>query len=87
MASILSFEDIANIAGVHIKMHTPKFKLVNVHIEDWKMIHFKACDEGILYTNLNDPAMITNPNINFPWRLLLSIHGKTKLGSFYWWRY
>ena len=34
MASILSFEDIDNIAGVHIKMHTPKFKLVNVHIED-----------------------------------------------------
>ena len=26
-----------------------------------KIIHFKACEEGLLYTNLNDPTMKTNP--------------------------
>ena len=42
-------------------MDTSKEKLIKVHIKDGKIIHFKSCAEGILYTNLNDPTMITNP--------------------------
>ena len=26
-----------------------------------KIIHFKVCAQGLFYTNLNDPTMITNP--------------------------
>ena len=65
MANILSFVEVANISGVHIKMDTFKGKVSNVHTEDSKIIHFKACAEGLFYTNLNDPAMITDPD-NFP---------------------
>ena len=61
MANIFFFAEVANIAGVHIKMVTSKEKLINVHIKDVKIIHFKACAEGIFCTNLNDPTMITNP--------------------------
>ena len=68
MSSILSFAESANIVGVHIKMDTSKEKVINVHIEDRKIVHFKACSEVLLYTNLNDPIMITNPmnvSLNF----------------------
>ena len=34
MANILPFAEVANIAGVHIKMDMSKGKLINVHIED-----------------------------------------------------
>ena len=61
MANIHYFAEVANIAGVHIKMDTSKGKVINVHIEDGKIIHFKAFAEGIVYTNLNEPTMITNP--------------------------
>ena len=61
MVNILSFAEVANIVGVHIKMDTSKGKVINVHIEDGKIIHFKACAEGILYTKLNDATTITNP--------------------------
>ena len=53
MANILSFADITNIAGVRTKMKTYKGKVINVHIEWVKTIHFKASVEGIFYTNLN----------------------------------
>ena len=46
--------------GVNIKMDTSKEKVINVHIEDGKTIHFKACSEHILYNNLNEPTSITN---------------------------
>ena len=59
-ANILYFEEVSNIAGVHIKMDTSKEKLINVNIEEEKFIHFKSCSEGLLYTNLNDPTRITN---------------------------
>ena len=37
-----------------------------MHIKEGKIIHFKACVEGLLYTNLDDPTMITNPtNVSF----------------------
>ena len=62
MAKILSFAEVAKIAGVHIKMETYKEKVINVHIEDGKIIHFKACAEGLFYTNLDYPTMITNHN-------------------------
>ena len=65
MENILSFLEVANITGVHIKMDTGKEKVINVYIEDGKIIHFKAFTEGLLYTNLIDPTMITNP-INIP---------------------
>ena len=62
MENILYFVEVAHIAVVHIKMDTSKEKLINVHIEDGRIIHFKAYAEDLLYTNLNDPTMITNPN-------------------------
>ena len=61
MEKNLSFAEVTNIAGVRIKMYTSKGKLINVHIKDVKIIHFKACAEGIFYTNLNDSTMIINP--------------------------
>ena len=61
MVNILSFLVVANIAGVHIKMDTSKGKLTNVHIENRKIIHLKACAEGIFYANLNDTTVITHP--------------------------
>ena len=42
-------------------MDMSKGKLINVHIEDSKIIHFKSCAEGLFYININDPTMITNP--------------------------
>ena len=46
--------------GVSIKMDTSKKKLINVHTEDGKTIDFKECAEGLLYTNLDEPIIITN---------------------------
>ena len=46
MVNILSFAEVDKIAGVHIKMDMSKEKLINVHIKDGKIIHFKACEEG-----------------------------------------
>ena len=61
MSDILYFSGIANTVEVHIKMGTSKEQLINVHIKYGKIIHFKAFSEGLLYTNINDPTMITNP--------------------------
>ena len=58
VANIFVFAEVANIAGVHIKMDTSKEKLINVHMEDRKIIHFKAYVEGLFCTNLNDPTTI-----------------------------
>ena len=60
MANILSFAEVANIAGVHIKMGTLKGKFINLHMQDRRILHFKACAEGMLYTYLDDPSMVTN---------------------------
>ena len=62
MANILYFEEVANIAGVHIKMGISRGKIINVHIKEGKFIHFKVCVEGLFCTNLDDPSMSTNPN-------------------------
>ena len=62
MADILSFAEVTNIAGVHIKINMSKGKVINMHIENRKIINFKAFAEGIFYTNLNDPTMITTPD-------------------------
>ena len=62
MANILSFVEVVNIAGAHIKMDTSKENLINFQIKDGKIIQPKSCAESLLYTNLNDPTMITNPN-------------------------
>ena len=74
MVKLLSFVEVANIAGVHITMDTFKGKFINVHIKDRKTIHFKAFAEGLLYTKINYPTMITNPtNVSlnaysiYPW--------------------
>ena len=56
MANILYFAEVDNIAGVHIMMDTSKEKVINVHIRDGKIIHFKACAEGF-YT----PTLTTLP--------------------------
>ena len=47
MEKILYFSDVANIAGVHIKTNKSKGKVINVHIKDRKIIHFKACSESL----------------------------------------
>ena len=47
MANILYFAEAANIKGVYINTETSKEKLINVHIKYRKIIHFKACVEGI----------------------------------------
>ena len=60
MENSLSFAEVANIVGVHINMDTSRKKIINVNIGDGKIIHYKACAEGIFYTSLNDPTMITN---------------------------
>ena len=62
MANILSFAEVANIAGVYIKMDTSKEKVINVHIKDVNIIHFKGV-EGIFYKNIDDPSLINNPAI------------------------
>ena len=62
MANILYFLEVPNIAGVHINMETSKGKLINAHIKNKQVIHFKACAEGIFYTSINYPTMINNPN-------------------------
>ena len=56
MANILSFADVANSAGVHIKMDTSKVKVINFPIEDGKIIHFKACEESF-----SAPILMTPP--------------------------
>ena len=61
MVKILYFVEFAKIAVVPIKMDTSKEKVINVQIEDGKIINFKAFAEGLFYTNLNDPTIITNP--------------------------
>ena len=61
MANILSFIEVTNITGVHIKMDIPKEKVINFHIQDGQNFHFKACASGIFYTNLDEPSMIINP--------------------------
>ena len=60
MANILSFAEVVNIYGVHIKMDTSKEKVINVHIKYVKNIYFKACAEDIFYKNIDNPSMITN---------------------------
>ena len=60
MENILSFSEVSKIAGLNIKMDTPKEKFTNVHIKDGKTIHFKSCVEGLLYTNIDEQIMITN---------------------------
>ena len=63
MANILSFEEVANISGVHINMDTSKEKFINVHMQDRQSLHFRACAEGMFYTNLDDTSMVKNPII------------------------
>ena len=62
MANILSFAEVAKIAGVNINMDTSKEKVINVHIKYGKSIHLKSCTEGIFYININYPTIITTPN-------------------------
>ena len=62
MADILSFAEVTNIAGVHIKINMSKGKVINMHIENRKIINFKAFAGDFFYTNLNDPTMITTPD-------------------------
>ena len=60
VANLLSFAEVANIAGVHIKMDTSKEKVINVHMQDRSILHFIACTESMLLKNLDDPIMVTN---------------------------
>ena len=58
MVNILFFSELANIAGMHIKMDTSKEKVVNVHNKGSFFI-----SKGLFYTNLDEPSMITNTSI------------------------
>ena len=42
-------------------MDTLKEKYNTVHMQDGRIIHFRACVEGMFYTKLDDPIMFTNP--------------------------
>ena len=74
MANIIYFAKGSSISGVHIKMDTSKEKVINVHTKCGKIINFKSYAEGIFYTNLNCPSMITNPtNVSFDTDSYLSV--------------
>ena len=61
MENILYVAEVANIAEVHIKtIHQRKGHQRSYQRQ--KNIHFKECVEGILYTNIDEPSMITNTN-------------------------
>ena len=62
MSKVLPFAEVSNMAGVKINMDKSKEKVINVHIKDGKIIHFKACAEVLFYKNIDDPFTITNPN-------------------------
>ena len=61
MVNILAFAEVSNIAGVHINMDISKEKVINIQIQYGIIIQFKACAEGLFYTKIDDPSMITNP--------------------------
>ena len=61
IVNILSFVEVANIAGVHINMDTSKEIVIKVHMQDRCILHFRVCKEGLFYTNLDDYGMVTNP--------------------------
>ena len=61
MANILSFTEVSNIAGVHVKIDTSKGKVINFHMQDRWIIYFRACSEGLFNTKLDDPILVTNP--------------------------
>ena len=63
MENILSFAEVVNITGVHIKIDTSKEKVINVHMQDRSIFHFRACAGGMFYKNLDDPSLVTNPII------------------------
>ena len=60
MVNIFYFVEVANILGVQINMEKSKEKVINVHIKYGKIVHYKACAEGLFYTNINYPTMTTN---------------------------
>ena len=41
-------------------MDTSKGKLINVNMQDRRIIYIRACAKGLFYKNLNDPNMVTN---------------------------
>ena len=43
MKNILSFVDISNIVGFHIKMDTSKEKVIDINMHDRLILHFRAC--------------------------------------------
>ena len=85
MENILSFSEVAKIVGVHINMDTSKEKVSNVHIQDRSILHFRACADGLFYTNLDEPSMITN-NINTsvnPYSFLSTVKQNSELFTDY----
>ena len=61
MVNILSFEEVTDIVVFHINMDASKEKVIKFHMQDRRIIHFRACAEGMFYTNLDDPSMVTYP--------------------------
>ena len=60
VANILSFAEVSNIEGVHINMDTSNENIINGHMQDMCIIHFRVCAEGLFFTNLDDPSIFTN---------------------------
>ena len=60
MANILSFVEVVNIAVGHTKIDISKEKVINVHIK-YQLPPLKECAQGLFYTNIDYPSMITNP--------------------------
>ena len=85
MENILSFAEVANIAGVHINMDTPKENSNTVHMQDRHIIHFRACVEGMFHRNLDNPSMFTNPiNTSVNTYSFLSIAKETLIFHWFW---
>ena len=58
------FKEVANILGVHINMNTSKEQVISIHMQDRRIICFRKCEQGLFYTNHDDPSMITKHIIN-----------------------
>ena len=61
VANILSFSEVANIAGVHMKMDISKEKVINIHIQDSRVIHLRTRAEDMFYKIIDDTIMVNNP--------------------------
>ena len=58
-------------------MDSSKGKGINIHMQERRIMHLRACSEGLFFTNLGDPSMVNNP-INTSINLYYFIHLEIK---------